>query len=99
MLDNIRKIFFEAEIKILGFFFMALKLKNCHYRKINEKTLENLQKIVERKKDYNKVNRKRFIISRNEAIYGEKLAFCFGFLYLCTGNRKNSLLVPKAGHL
>lgn len=69
MLDNIRKNFFEAEIKILGFFFMPLKLKNCHYRKINEKTLENLQKIVERKKDYNKVNRKRFIISRNEAIY------------------------------
>ena len=31
--------------------------------------------------------------------YGEKLAFCFGFLYLCTGNRKNSLLVPKVGHL
>lgn len=31
MLDNIRKNFFEAEIKILGFFFMALKLKNCHY--------------------------------------------------------------------
>ena len=31
--------------------------------------------------------------------YGKKLAFCFGFLYLCTGNRKNSLLVPKVGHL
>ena len=31
--------------------------------------------------------------------YGEKLAFCFGFLYLCTSNRKNSLLVPKVGHL
>ena len=31
--------------------------------------------------------------------YGKKLAFCFEFLYLCTGNRKNSLLVPKAGHL
>ena len=75
MLDNIRKNFFEAEIKILGFFFMALKLKNCHYRKINEKTLENLQKIVERKKDYNKVNRKRFIISRNEAIYVGKEKF------------------------
>jgi len=30
--------------------------------------------------------------------YGKKLAFCFGFLYLCTGNRKNSLLVPKVGH-
>lgn len=54
---------------------MALKLKNCHYRKINEKTLENLQKIVERKKDYNKVNRKRFIISRNEAIYVGKEKF------------------------
>lgn len=75
MLDNIRKNFFEAEIKILGFFFMALKLKNCHYRKINEKTLENLQKIVERKKDYNKVNRKRFIISRNEAVYVGKEKF------------------------
>lgn len=56
---------------------MALKLKNCHYRKINEKTLENLQKIVERKirKDYNKVNRKRFIISGNEAIYVGKEKF------------------------
>ena len=31
--------------------------------------------------------------------YGKKLAFCFGFLYLCTSNRKNSLLVPKVGHL
>ena len=31
--------------------------------------------------------------------YGKKLAFCFEFLYLCTGNRKNSLLVPKVGHL
>ena len=31
--------------------------------------------------------------------YGKKLAFCFDFLYLCTGNRKNSLLVPKVGHL
>lgn len=70
MLDDIRKNFLEAETKVLSFFFfMALKLKNCHYRKINEKNLENLQKIVERKKDYNKVNRKRFIISRNEAIY------------------------------
>ena len=67
--------FFEAEIKILSFFFMALKFKNCHYRKINEKTLENLQKIVERKKDYNKVNRKRFIISRNEAVYVGKEKF------------------------
>ena len=31
--------------------------------------------------------------------YGKKLTFCFEFLYLCTGNRKNSLLVPKVGHL
>ena len=31
--------------------------------------------------------------------YGKKLVFCFDFLYLCTGNRKNSLLVPKVGHL
>ena len=31
--------------------------------------------------------------------YGKKLAFCFEFLYLCTGNRKNSLLVSKVGHL
>ena len=31
--------------------------------------------------------------------YGKKLAFCLEFLYLCTGNRKNSLLVPKVGHL
>ena len=30
--------------------------------------------------------------------YGKKLAFCLEFLYLCTGNRKNSLLVPKVGH-
>ena len=32
-------------------------------------------------------------------LYGKKLAFCFDFLYLCTGNRKNSLLVPKVAHL
>ena len=31
--------------------------------------------------------------------YRKKLAFCLEFLYLCTGNRKNSLLVPKVGHL
>ena len=31
--------------------------------------------------------------------YGKKLAFSSGFLYLCTGNRKNSLLVPRVGHL
>jgi len=31
-------------------------------------------------------------------LYGKKLAFCLEFLYLCTGNRKNSLLVPKVGH-
>ena len=31
--------------------------------------------------------------------YGKKLAFSSGFLYLCTDNRKNSLLVPKVGHL
>ena len=31
--------------------------------------------------------------------YGKKLAFWLEFLYLCTGNRKNSLLVPKVGHL
>ena len=31
--------------------------------------------------------------------YGKKLAFSSGFLYLCTGNRTNSLLVPKVGHL
>ena len=30
--------------------------------------------------------------------YGKKLAFRLEFLYLCTGNRKNSLLVPKVGH-
>ena len=34
-----------------------------------------------------------------QTFYGKKLAFCLDFLYLCTGNRKNSLLVPKVGHL
>ena len=34
-----------------------------------------------------------------QTFYGKKLAFWLEFLYLCTGNRKNSLLVPKVGHL
>ena len=30
---------------------------------------------------------------------GKTIASSDDFLYLCTGNRKNSLLVPKVGHL
>ena len=39
------------------------------------------------------------LIYYSPTLYGKKLAFCLEFLYLCTGNRKNSLLVPKVGHL
>ena len=31
-------------------------------------------------------------------VYGKKACFLLRFLYLCTGNRKNSLLVPTVGH-
>ena len=31
-------------------------------------------------------------------IYGKKACFLLRFLYLCTGNWKNSLLVPTVGH-
>ena len=40
----------------------------------------------------------QLLIHYFSTFYGKKLAFCFDFLYLCTGNRKNSLLVPKVGH-
>ena len=40
----------------------------------------------------------QLLTNYHSTFYGKKLAFCFEFLYLCTGNRKNSLLVPKVGH-